>query len=83
MLEDQIYFTTNVLLRISSKHLVLNSVWLLWRHYDMRPHKNREIRFPVLKYKENKIFTKKCSKKFILIKFVGRNVKLKNKFYLM
>ncbi len=38
------------------------SVWLLWRHNDMRPHKNQEIWFHVQKYKKtwilDKIFTK-------------------------
>ncbi len=28
------------------------SIWLLWCHYDMRPHKNQEIWLPVQKYKK-------------------------------
>ncbi len=44
------------------------SVWLLWRHTDMRPHKNQDISFPVQKYREKLDFGQKFYQKPILIK---------------
>ncbi len=45
----------NIDIKISTN---MPSVWLLWRHNDMRPLENHEIWIRVQKYKKNRILAK-------------------------
>ncbi len=43
-------FSLDSFLNIDIKSTIIARVWLLWRYSDMRPHKIKEIRFPVQEY---------------------------------